>query len=111
MSLRSAAAVHPRLRTRLPEGLRFDKVDVDRITQAIAAFEETLVTPNSRFDKWLKGDKKALNKTGTGRLQAVQGQRLRCLSQWPAVGGNSFQKMGVVEPIQGFQPGRRAAPP
>jgi cytochrome c peroxidase len=36
---------------------------VDRITQAIAAFEETLATPNSRFDKWLKGNKKALSKS------------------------------------------------
>jgi cytochrome c peroxidase len=39
-----------------------DKVDIDKVTKAIAAFEETLVTPNSRFDKWLKGDKKALSK-------------------------------------------------
>ena len=38
-----------------------DGVSIDRVTTAIAAFEETLVTPDSRFDKWLKGDKKALN--------------------------------------------------
>ena len=37
-----------------------DGVDIDRVTTAIAAFEETLVTPNSRFDKWLKGDQAAL---------------------------------------------------
>jgi cytochrome c peroxidase len=34
-------------------------VDIDKITTAIAAFEETLVTPNSRFDKWLLGDEAA----------------------------------------------------
>ena len=28
-------------------------VDIDSVTLAIAAFEETLVTPNSRFDRWL----------------------------------------------------------
>src|SRR5512138_1701184 len=28
-------------------------VTIDRITQSIAAFEETLVTPNARFDRWL----------------------------------------------------------
>ncbi|MBY0429857.1 MAG: cytochrome C biogenesis protein CcsA, partial [Rhodospirillales bacterium] len=39
-----------------------DKVDIEKVTKAIAAFEETLVTPNGRFDKWLKGDKKALTK-------------------------------------------------
>ncbi len=38
-----------------------DAIDIDKVTKAIAAFEDTLVTPNSRFDKWLKGDKKALS--------------------------------------------------
>ena len=37
------------------------KVDFDKITGAIATFEKTLVTP-SRFDKFLNGDTKALNK-------------------------------------------------
>ena len=39
-----------------------DTVDIEKVTKAIAAFEETLVTPNSRFDKYLKGDKKAITK-------------------------------------------------
>ena len=30
------------------------------VTDAIAEYEKTLITPNSRFDKWLKGDGKAL---------------------------------------------------
>jgi len=30
-------------------------VTIARITESIAAFEETLVTPNSRFDRWLAG--------------------------------------------------------
>lgn len=38
-----------------------DKIDIDKVTKAIAAFEETLVRPNSRFNKWLAGDKKALS--------------------------------------------------
>jgi cytochrome c peroxidase len=36
-------------------------VDIGKVTKAIAAFEETLVTPNSRFDKWLQGDQLALS--------------------------------------------------
>jgi cytochrome c peroxidase len=31
------------------------KVDIDKITTAIAEFEKTLITPNSRFDQWLAG--------------------------------------------------------
>src|SRR5690554_1846207 len=30
-----------------------DKIDIDQVTAAIAEFEKTLVTPNSRFDQWL----------------------------------------------------------
>lgn len=73
------------------------EVSIERVTTAIAAFEETLATPNSRFDKWLKGDAKALN------AQELAGYRLfkesGCVAchNGPAVGGNSFQKMGLVE--------------
>jgi cytochrome c peroxidase len=73
-------------------------VDIDKVTTAIAAFEETLVTPNSRFDKWLAGDDGALtaDETAGYRLFAASG----CVAchNGPAAGGASFQKMGVVEP-------------
>lgn len=75
-----------------------DKVDIDRITKAIAAFEETLVTPNSRFDKWLKGDKKALTQQELAGYQLFKDSGCVACHNGPAVGGNSFQKMGMVEP-------------
>ena len=34
------------------------KVSIQSVTKAIAAFEETPVTPNSRFDRWLVGDRR-----------------------------------------------------
>ena len=37
-----------------------DKLTIGEVTTAIAAFEETLVTPNAPFDRWLQGDAKAL---------------------------------------------------
>ncbi|VVH56844.1 Cytochrome c551 peroxidase (EC, partial [uncultured Gammaproteobacteria bacterium] len=36
------------------------KVDIDKITTAIAEFEKTLITPNSRFDQWLAGKKEVI---------------------------------------------------
>ncbi len=39
-----------------------DPVTFDNMALAIEVFEATLVTPNSRFDKYLKGDTKALTK-------------------------------------------------
>lgn len=37
-----------------------DQIDIDQVTDAIAEFEKTLVTPNSRFDQWLLGNKTAM---------------------------------------------------
>lgn len=35
-------------------------VNIDNAVKAIATYERTLITPNSRFDKFIKGNKKAL---------------------------------------------------
>ncbi|OIP17162.1 MAG: cytochrome C biogenesis protein CcsA [Betaproteobacteria bacterium CG2_30_59_46] len=77
-----------------------DKVTIDEVTKAIAAFEETLVTPNSRFDKWLKGDKKALNVNEQAGYKLFKDSGCVACHNGPAVGGNSYQKMGVVEPYK-----------
>ena len=77
-----------------------DKIDIDKVTKAIAAFEETLVTPDSRFDKWLKGYKKALNKDELAGYQLFKDSGCTACHNGPAVGGNSFQKFGVVTPYK-----------
>ncbi len=75
-------------------------VDIDRVTTAIAAFEETLVTPNGRFDKWLKGDKKALSAQELAGYELFKDSGCVACHNGEAVGGSSFQKMGVMEPYQ-----------
>ncbi len=74
-----------------------DKIDIDKVTTAIAAFEATLVTPDSRFDKWLKGDKKALNNDELAGYKLFKDSGCTACHNGAAVGGNSFQKFGVVE--------------
>lgn len=86
-----------------------NKIDIDKVTAAIAAFEETLVTPNSRFDKWLKGDKKALNSQEVAGYKLFKDAGCVACHNGPAVGGNSFQKMGIVEPFKGNTSDGRAA--
>lgn len=81
-----------------------EKVTIDEVTKAIAAFEETLVTPNSRFDKWLKGDKKALTPQEVAGYALFKDSGCTACHNGPAVGGNSFQKMGVVEAYQATSP-------
>ncbi|NTV92077.1 MAG: cytochrome-c peroxidase [Chlorobiaceae bacterium] len=77
-----------------------DKIDIDQITRAIAAFEETLVTPNARFDKWLKGDDAAISQDEREGYELFKSSGCTACHNGPALGGNSYQKMGVVEPYK-----------
>lgn len=73
-----------------------EKADIDKITEAIAEFEKTLVTPNSRFDKWLQGDDKALSADELAGWKLFKDSGCVACHNGPAAGGTSFQKMGVV---------------
>ncbi len=75
-----------------------DKIDIDMVTDAIAAFEETLVTPHSKFDKWLAGDDDALTPTELRGYELFKTSGCVACHNGAALGGNSFQKMGLVEP-------------
>ena len=79
-------------------------IDIDKITQAIAAFEETLVTPNSPFDQWLKGDDKALNDRELAGYGLFKESGCVACHNGPAAGGTSFQKMGLFEPYKTNNP-------
>ena len=75
-----------------------DNVNIDEITDALAAFEETLVTPNAPFDRWLKGDKNAISPTALKGYELFKNTGCVACHNGEAVGGNSMQKMGLVEP-------------
>ena len=90
--------------TQFKKAFGSDQIDIDKVTKAIAAFEETLVTPNSRFDKWLRGDKKALTANELAGYKLFKETGCIACHNGPAVGGNSFQKMGQVEPYKASSP-------
>lgn len=69
-------------------------ISIDHVTAAIAEFERTLVTPNSRFDLWLKGDDKALTETELAGYELFKLTGCIGCHNGPAVGGTAFQKMG-----------------
>lgn len=79
-------------------------ITIDHVTRAIAAFEETLVTPNSRFDKWLKGDKTALSASEVAGYDLFKKSGCAMCHNGPAAGGTSFKKMGIVEPYRTSNP-------
>ncbi len=73
-----------------------DGIKRKNVKNAIAEYEHSLITPNSRFDQYLRGDESAINE------QERQGYELfksyGCISchQGMAVGGNMFQVFGAV---------------
>lgn len=71
-----------------------DGLTQKNILNAIATFEESLVTPNSKFDHYLRGDKNALTQ------QEIHGYELfkqSCISCHAGknLGGLSFEKLGT----------------
>lgn len=80
------------------------EITLDQVTDAIAVFEETLVTPNSRFDQWLKGDDEALTKQELDGYQTFKNVGCVACHYGPAAGGSSFQRMGLVEPYETNNP-------
>ncbi|ATE62239.1 cytochrome C biogenesis protein CcsA [Thauera sinica] len=81
-----------------------DKIDIDQVTLAIAEFEKTLVTPNSRFDQWLLGKDDALTPAELEGYNLFKNSGCVACHNGEAVGGNSFQKMGLVEPYKASSP-------
>jgi cytochrome c peroxidase len=61
------------------------------LCDAIAEFERRLITPNSRFDRSLAGDKKALSEKETKGYAAFQEHRCASCHAGPALGGRSFE--------------------
>lgn len=72
-------------------------ISIDLITDAIAEFEKTLVTPNAPFDQWLMGDENAISATAKQGYTLFKESGCTACHNGPAAGGNSFQKMGVIE--------------
>ena len=77
-----------------------DDINIDQITDAIAEFEKTLVTPNSRFDQWLLGNADAITSKELAGYQTFKNSGCVACHMGSAVGGTSFQKMGLIAPYE-----------
>ena len=88
----------PEYRERFNDVYGSKKITIDHVTDAIAAFEETLTTPNSPFDQWLRGDDDALTKNEKAGYELFKGKGCTACHNGVGVGGGSFQKFGAVKP-------------
>ena len=75
-----------------------EKIDIDQVTDAIAAFEETLTTPNSRFDQWLIGYDKSVSESELEGYALFKDKGCITCHNGVGVGGNSYQKFGMAKP-------------
>ena len=69
------------------------------LSDAITTYEQSLLTPGSRFDRWLGGDAAALSVEELNGYQLFKS--LGCISchQGVNVGGNLFEQQGIFHPL------------
>lgn len=94
----------PEYRARFAKVYGDEKVDIDRLTDAIAAFEKTLVTPNSPFDQYLLGKQDAISGDAKAGYQLFKDKGCVSCHNGPAVGGTMFMKMGLIKPFHTNNP-------
>ena len=73
-----------------------DGITGKNITNAIAEFEKTLITPNSRFDKYLKGDKDILTQDEKDGFKTFKEYGCISCHNGINIGGNLIQKIGII---------------
>lgn len=67
----------------------------DNITDAIAEFEKTLITPDSPFDNWLRGDSTALTAQQLHGYQLFKENKCATCHGGMILGGRSFEPLGL----------------
>jgi cytochrome c peroxidase len=74
-------------------------LDRTSLLDAIATYERSLLTPGSRFDHWLSGDRAALSANEQDGYRLFKS--LGCVScrQGVNIGGNLFERQGVFHPL------------
>jgi len=84
-------------------------ITFENVTFAIAAFERTIVTHDSRYDKYAAGDKGALTESERRGLNLFRSLKTRCFEchNLPTFANPDFKIIGVPElDGQEFDPGR-----
>jgi cytochrome c peroxidase len=74
-----------------------DGIQPASVKDAIATFERSLITPNSRFDRYLKGDRAALTREETDGYQRFKSYGCVACHQGVNVGGNMFERLGIMD--------------
>lgn len=84
-----------------------DPIRMTNVQAAIAAYEATLVTPNAPFDRFLRGDDKALGAAQRRGLKSFMDNGCAACHNGVNVGGSMYAKFGVASapPAELLPPG------
>lgn len=88
------------------ESLYKEGITKESITDAIAEFEKTLITPNAPFDKYLRGDTNAITQKQKDGYSIFKSKGCIACHHGINVGGNLYNKFGVMEEAKSKRKGR-----
>lgn len=74
-----------------------NEISQQQVTDVIAEFEKTLITPDTRFDEYLKGDLTALNTEEIDGLKLFEQYDCHTCHVGQNLGGQSFEYLGVYK--------------
>lgn len=74
-----------------------EPITFDNVARAIEVFEATLITPDARFDRFLRGDRKALSAGEQEGLALFIDKGCVACHEGVNVGGSDYHPFGVVE--------------
>lgn len=102
MALKDEAEVVKRVEANAKYKASFNKIygeiTMQNITDAIAEFEKTLITPNAPFDRYLNGDENAISSQAKRGWEAFKSNGCVACHQGQNIGGTMYQKIGIFEP-------------
>jgi cytochrome c peroxidase len=73
--------------------------DAQSLLHALATFQRSLITPGSRFDRWLAGTTDALNEQEQNGYALFKALGCASCHQGLSIGGNLFQRQGIFRPL------------
>lgn len=89
--LKTDQELAPRFARAYPQGMT-----EATLQDAIVTYERSLLTPNARFDRYLRGEKNAITREEEDGYHLFKSYGCASCHQGANAGGNMFQKLGVM---------------
>ena len=79
------------------ENIYKDGITKQNITDAISEYEKTLITPNSPFDRYLRGDKTAISNKAKKGYELFKSKGCIACHNGVNIGGNLYERFGFTQ--------------